>query len=187
LRSADLVFANLECLLYEPPDGTVEHEGFSPTPKSPARPCRPAASPRSASPTTSLRRGGDLSLDRAARPDRHSPCRRRRRPRTARSPAIIERGGLRVFPAAQLDYWPTNHEASAHGAHRDPATRLPGASAQDPPGNPANEPPRRAADRRHLGRSRIPCRLCRRHRRVAPRRGPRRLMPWGSAKRCSTT
>src|SRR2546423_5543121 len=29
LRSADLVFANLECLLYEPPDGhTVEHEGF---------------------------------------------------------------------------------------------------------------------------------------------------------------
>src|SRR5258705_3759382 len=29
LRAADLVFANLECLLYEPPDGhTVEHEGF---------------------------------------------------------------------------------------------------------------------------------------------------------------
>jgi len=29
LRSADLVFANLECLLYQPPDGhTVEHEGF---------------------------------------------------------------------------------------------------------------------------------------------------------------
>src|SRR4029077_20375621 len=29
MRSADLVFANLECLLYEPPDGhAVEHEGF---------------------------------------------------------------------------------------------------------------------------------------------------------------
>src|SRR5204862_1019993 len=29
LRAADLVFANLECLLYEPPDGhAVEHEGF---------------------------------------------------------------------------------------------------------------------------------------------------------------
>src|SRR3982074_3001828 len=29
LRAADLVFANLECLLYEPPDGhTVDHEGF---------------------------------------------------------------------------------------------------------------------------------------------------------------
>src|SRR5437867_9540806 len=29
LRGADLVFANLECLLYEPPDGhAVEHEGF---------------------------------------------------------------------------------------------------------------------------------------------------------------
>ena len=29
LRGADLVFANLECLLYDPPDGhAVEHEGF---------------------------------------------------------------------------------------------------------------------------------------------------------------
>src|SRR5258708_18374739 len=29
LRGADLVFANLECLLYEPPDGhAVEQEGF---------------------------------------------------------------------------------------------------------------------------------------------------------------
>ena len=29
LRAADLVFANLECLLYQPPDGhTVEQEGF---------------------------------------------------------------------------------------------------------------------------------------------------------------
>ena len=29
LRAADLVFANLECLLYEPPDRhAVEHEGF---------------------------------------------------------------------------------------------------------------------------------------------------------------
>ena len=29
LRAADLVFANLECCLYQPPGGhTVEHEGF---------------------------------------------------------------------------------------------------------------------------------------------------------------
>src|SRR4051794_8290257 len=29
MRAADLVFANLECLLYEPPEGhAVEHEGF---------------------------------------------------------------------------------------------------------------------------------------------------------------
>src|SRR5260370_22172756 len=29
MRAADLVFANLECLLYEPTDGhAVEHEGF---------------------------------------------------------------------------------------------------------------------------------------------------------------
>src|SRR6266571_8060246 len=29
MRAADLVFANLECLLYQPPDGhAVEHEGF---------------------------------------------------------------------------------------------------------------------------------------------------------------
>src|SRR5438045_8843285 len=34
LRAADLVFANLECLLYEPPDGhTVEHEGCFADPK----------------------------------------------------------------------------------------------------------------------------------------------------------
>src|SRR6266852_8629827 len=29
MRAADLVFANLECVLYQPPDGhTAEHEGF---------------------------------------------------------------------------------------------------------------------------------------------------------------
>src|SRR5205807_3958892 len=34
LRGADLVFANLECLLYEPPDGhAVEHEGFFVSPE----------------------------------------------------------------------------------------------------------------------------------------------------------
>src|ERR1700693_5419405 len=34
LRGADLVFANLECLLYEPPDGhSVEHEGFFAAPE----------------------------------------------------------------------------------------------------------------------------------------------------------
>src|SRR5438045_9146409 len=34
LRAADLVFANLECLLYEPPDGhAVEHEGFFANPE----------------------------------------------------------------------------------------------------------------------------------------------------------
>src|SRR5947209_19785186 len=34
LRGADLVFANLECLLYEPPDGhAVEHEGFFANPE----------------------------------------------------------------------------------------------------------------------------------------------------------
>src|ERR1044071_2464480 len=35
LRAADLVFANLECCLYEPPDGhTAEHEGFFADPQT---------------------------------------------------------------------------------------------------------------------------------------------------------
>src|SRR5947209_4516627 len=38
LRGTDLVFANLECLLYEPPDGhAVEHEGFFADPETAAK------------------------------------------------------------------------------------------------------------------------------------------------------
>src|SRR3954453_8384894 len=59
MRAADLVFANLECLLYEPPEGhAVEHEGFLPIPQLAARPCRRPGSARSGwrTPSTTARR-----------------------------------------------------------------------------------------------------------------------------------
>ena len=53
LRDADLVFANLECCLYRPPEGhVVENEGFSPIRRLPARRCGSPESRRSALPTT---------------------------------------------------------------------------------------------------------------------------------------
>ena len=53
LRAADIVFSNLECCLYQPPQGhAVEHEGFFADPAIAGEALRSPASPRSASPTT---------------------------------------------------------------------------------------------------------------------------------------
>ena len=55
LREADLVFANLECLLYQPPDGhAVEHEGFFADPEIAGDALQSAGSRRSVSPIMSI-------------------------------------------------------------------------------------------------------------------------------------
>jgi hypothetical protein len=56
LRDADLVFANLECSLYQPPERhAVEHEGFYADPEIAGEALRIAGiAARSASPTTSI-------------------------------------------------------------------------------------------------------------------------------------
>jgi poly-gamma-glutamate synthesis protein (capsule biosynthesis protein) len=119
LRAADLVFGNLECCLYQPPDGhTVEQEGFFANPEVAGAALREAGmaavgiannvnygTPAILGSIAALDRlgightgaGGDLAA--------------------ARAPAVVERGGLRFgFLQRSSVYWPTNHEASPKGA-----------------------------------------------------------------------
>ena len=93
-----------------------------------------------------------------ARPARHRAHRRRQQRReAARAPAIVERKGMRVgFLQRTSVYWPTNHEA---GEHSPGVAALRGHTAYQLPLHktrpeiPPDEPPRRAAGHRHLGRS----------------------------------
>jgi poly-gamma-glutamate synthesis protein (capsule biosynthesis protein) len=118
LRGADLVFANLECLLYQPPDGhAVEHEGFFANPEIAGEALRTAGIAAvglannvnygAAAITGSIDRLDRLGIAHAgAGADLAA----------ARAPAILERGGLRVgFLQRSSVYWPTNHEASTRG------------------------------------------------------------------------
>ena len=118
LRGADLVFANLECLLYEPPDGhSVEHEGFFADPEIAGDALKTAGVAAvglannvnygAAAITGSIERLDRLGVAHAGAGADLA---------TARAPAIVERGGLRAgFLQRSSVYWPTNHEASARG------------------------------------------------------------------------
>jgi len=116
LRAADLVFANLECCLYQRPAGhAVEEEGFF------ANPAVAVAALRSAGIAAvglannvnygaAAIAGSIAELDRAgilhtgAGADLAA----------ARAPAIVRSGGRRIgFVQRSSVYWPTNHEASA--------------------------------------------------------------------------
>lgn len=118
MRAAELVFANLECCLYQPPEGhTVEYEGFYADPDIAGE---------------ALRLGGIAAVGLANNVNygnaaiRHSIARIDRLGvahtgagadlAAARAPAIVERAGLRVgFQQRSSVYWPTNHEASEKG------------------------------------------------------------------------
>ncbi len=118
LRAADLVFANLECCLYQPPERhAVEHEGFFADPEIAGE---------------ALKIGGIAAVGLAnnvnygAAPISGSIARLDRLGiahtgagadlAQARAPAIVARGGLRVgFVQRSSVYWPTNHEASERG------------------------------------------------------------------------
>ena len=118
LRSADLVFANLECLLYEPPDGhTVEHEGFFADPEI-AGEALQTGGIAAVGLANNVNYGAAAISASIGRLDRmgirHAGAGADLA--TARAPAIVERGGLRVgFLQRSSVYWPTNHAASAHG------------------------------------------------------------------------
>jgi len=118
LRSADLVFANLECLLYEPPDGhAVEHEGFFADPEI-AGGALQSAGIAAVGLANNVNYGAAAILGSLARLDRlgigHTGAGANLE--TARAPAIADRGGLRVgFLQRSSVYWPTNHEATAYG------------------------------------------------------------------------
>src|SRR5437763_12704998 len=118
LRAADLVFANLECLLYEPPDGhAVEHEGFFANPDIPGGALQGAAI-TVVGLANNVNYGAAAILGSLGRLDRLGIRNTGAGPdlAAARAPAIADCGGLRVGVLQRSSvYWPTNHEATARG------------------------------------------------------------------------
>ena len=118
MHSADLVFANLECLLYEPPDGhAVEHEGFF-ADSGVGGEALQAAGIAAVGLANNVNYGAPAILGSIARLDRlgiaHTGAGMDLA--AARKPAIVERGGLRIgFLQRSSVYWPTDHEASSRG------------------------------------------------------------------------
>jgi poly-gamma-glutamate capsule biosynthesis protein CapA/YwtB (metallophosphatase superfamily) len=151
LRTADLVFANLECCLYEPPDGhAVEHEGFFADPEIAGEALR-IAGIGAVGLANNVNYGSTAILGSIARLDRlgvaHTGAGANLA--AARAPAIVEAGGIRVgFVQRSSVYWPTNHEASeracgiavvrGHTAYQVPAHKT---RPEVPPMNRPGVPP----------------------------------------------
>jgi poly-gamma-glutamate capsule biosynthesis protein CapA/YwtB (metallophosphatase superfamily) len=118
LRAADLIFANLECLLYEPPDGhAVEHEGFFADPEI-AGEALQTAGIAAVGLANNVNYGAAAISGSIARLDRIGIRHTGAGPdlAAARAPAVLACGGLRVgFLQRSSVYWPTNHEAGACG------------------------------------------------------------------------
>jgi poly-gamma-glutamate capsule biosynthesis protein CapA/YwtB (metallophosphatase superfamily) len=118
LRAADLVFANLECLLYEPPDGhAVEHEGFFADPEI-AGEVLQTAGIGAVGLANNVNYGAPAILGSIGRLDRLGIAHAGAGPdlAVARAPATDDCSGVRVgFLQRSSVYWPTNHEATAKG------------------------------------------------------------------------
>src|SRR6516162_1004862 len=119
LRAADLVFANLECCLYRPPEGhAVEHEGFFADPET-AGAALGEAGIAAVGLANNVNYGTPAILSSIAELDRRGIAHTGAGAdlASARQPAIVERGGLRVGILQRSSvYWPTNHEATEHSA-----------------------------------------------------------------------
>jgi Bacterial capsule synthesis protein PGA_cap len=148
LCAADIVFANLECCLYRPPEAhSVEHEGFYADPAIGGE-ALSAAGCAAVGIANNVNYGSAAILASVARLDRlgiaHTGAGADRA--AARAPAIVERDGLRVgFLQRSSVYWPTDHEAGekaagiavirGHTAYQVPA------SGSRPPANRPGVPP----------------------------------------------
>ena len=114
---ADLVFGNLECLLYHPPEGhSVEQEGFFADPAMAGEALRRGGF-RAVGLANNVNYGGAAILGSIAQLDRlgiaHTGAGENLA--AARAPAIVACGGLRIgFVQRSSVYWPTNHEAGPH-------------------------------------------------------------------------
>lgn len=119
LCETDLVFANLECCLYRPPDGhAVEHEGFFADPEI-AGAALSGAGIAAVGIANNVNYGTAPILGSIAELDRIGIAHTGDGPNleAASSPAVVARGGMRVgFLQRSSVYWPTNHEATARGA-----------------------------------------------------------------------
>jgi len=112
--AADIVFGNLECCLYRPPeDHSVENEGFFADPAVGGEALRLAGF-AAVGLANNVNYGGAAILASIERLDRLgiAHCGAGANREAARAPALVERGGLRFgFLQRSSVYWPTNHEA----------------------------------------------------------------------------
>lgn len=119
LTQADAVFSNLECCLYDPPDGqAMENEGFYALP-GPAGEALKRSGIQAVGNANNVNygeaaiRSSNTRLDEVGIPHCGSGMNRAE----ARKPAILERHGVRYgFLQRTSVYWPTNHEAGQKSA-----------------------------------------------------------------------
>ena len=117
--AADAIFGNLECLLYDPPDGhSLEQEGFFADPAIGGEALRLAPF-CAVGIANNVNYGAAAILGSVERLDRlgiaHSGA--GANIAAARAPALVERAGLRIgFLQRSSVYWPTNHEAGDRSA-----------------------------------------------------------------------
>jgi poly-gamma-glutamate synthesis protein (capsule biosynthesis protein) len=118
LRAADLVFANLECCLYAPPEHhVVEREGFFADPGIAGEALR-RAGVAAVGLANNVNYGSTAILASIAELDRcgiaHTGAGADLA--AARAPAVVGAAGLRVgFLQRSSVYWPTDHEATERG------------------------------------------------------------------------
>jgi poly-gamma-glutamate capsule biosynthesis protein CapA/YwtB (metallophosphatase superfamily) len=151
LADADAIFGNLECLLYDPPDGhNVEHEGFFAVPTIGGEALRRAGF-CAVGLANNVNYGSAAILGSIAQLDRLGIAHTGAGVdlTAARTPAIVERGGSRFgFVQRSSVYWPTNHEAGpksagiaalrGHTAYQVPAHKM---RPEIPPMNRPGIPP----------------------------------------------
>ena len=128
-RSSDIVFSNMECCLYDPPQGhTVENEGFFAATGAGGDALK-LAGIQAVGIANNVNYGEAAIKSSIARLDElgipHTGAGANRD--AARAPVILERASMRVgFLQRTSVYWPTNHEA----AKTRPASR---SSSATPP------------------------------------------------------
>jgi poly-gamma-glutamate synthesis protein (capsule biosynthesis protein) len=116
LRSADVVFGNLECCFYEPPgEHSVENEGFY-APLSSVAALR-SAGYHALGNANNVNYGADAiesslaCLDQAGIPHAGTGLNRKQ----ARAPVVVDGKGLKFGLLQRTSvYWPNNHEATEH-------------------------------------------------------------------------
>src|SRR5215469_283516 len=135
--AADIVFSNLECCLYEPPNGhAVEHEGFFASPTIAGEALRIAG-------ITAVGIANNVNYGEAAITQSIDRLDQLGIPHTgagtnvaaARAPIVVPRAGVNYgFLQRSSVFWPTNHEAGrnatgiavirAHTAYQVPVHKI---------------------------------------------------------------
>jgi len=148
LRTADIVFSNLECCLYSPPGGhSLEREGFFADPEI-AGEALVSAGIAAVGVANNVNYGEAAILSSLDRLDRlgiaHTGAGADRA--AARAPAIVTRNGVRFgFLQRSSVYWPTNHEAGDRSPgiaviRGHTAYQVPAHGSRPPPNRPGVPP-----------------------------------------------